>query len=52
MIMGNKFRLALGLGASVFHCVLITGARESRPAPLIYFLLGEGVGRGESHRVS
>lgn len=52
MIMGNKFLLALGLRASVFHCVMITGAIESRPAPLIYFLLSEGVGRGESHRVS
>lgn len=52
MIMGNKFLLALGLGASVVHCVMISGAVESRPAPLKYFLPSEGVGRGESHRVS
>lgn len=49
MFTGNKFLLALGHGASVFHCVVIAGA-ESRPVPVIYFLLSEGAARGGPQR--
>lgn len=45
MIRGKKkFNLALGLGANIFHCVMIAG--ESMPILLIYFLYGDGVGQG------